>query len=336
MNKSGFLIASIFCFFCYISEGQILKIGDECPTIEFKDLINNNSNLDFCEFKNKLLILDFFATWCTSCITALPRYDSLQKKYKEQLQIILVTDESAETFNRFRQKHSFMNQLSLPVITSDTILSSLFPHHILSHIVWINQFKIIAITNSQYVINENISKIIKKEKIYWPVKDDFKKYDYKQPLVSLNEMNIPDFSKPSSFSYSAFTSYMPGQSKSKNISVDSSAGLIRLSIFNHSIIDFYRTIFKLPKLSPSNLRLYVMDSSRFIFTSKISSSDLWKTQNEFCYEAVFPFNISEAKKNEKILSDLNFYFGVTAWVERDKSGEIILVICENNGTKYKP
>ena len=38
----------------------------------------------FSEYKGKVLILDFYATWCTPCRDSVPHLIGLQKKYEEQ------------------------------------------------------------------------------------------------------------------------------------------------------------------------------------------------------------------------------------------------------------
>ena len=53
-----------------------LKIGDKVPDIEFKNIINYKSKTArLSDFKGKLVILDFWGTWCTSCIAAFPKME---------------------------------------------------------------------------------------------------------------------------------------------------------------------------------------------------------------------------------------------------------------------
>jgi len=43
----------------------------------------------FSEYKGKVLILDFYATWCTPCRDSIPHLINLQRKYEEQgLQVV--------------------------------------------------------------------------------------------------------------------------------------------------------------------------------------------------------------------------------------------------------
>jgi len=58
--------------------------GDEIVFIKGKDTLKlKNSN-------NKIILLNFFATWCPPCKAEIPHLVNLQKKYKNKLKIISV------------------------------------------------------------------------------------------------------------------------------------------------------------------------------------------------------------------------------------------------------
>ena len=44
--------------------------------------------ITFSQYKNKVVILDVFTTWCPPCIKSIPHLIQLQKKYKKDIQII--------------------------------------------------------------------------------------------------------------------------------------------------------------------------------------------------------------------------------------------------------
>jgi len=65
----------------------INKIPKSYENVVFKDINNRDVNLD--DFKNQLLILNFWATWCAPCIEELPSLDLLQsQKNLNNLKII--------------------------------------------------------------------------------------------------------------------------------------------------------------------------------------------------------------------------------------------------------
>ena len=53
------------------------------------DLIQTNEGFEFQgKYKNKVVLLDFFATWCPPCKAEIPHLVNLQKKYKDNFAII--------------------------------------------------------------------------------------------------------------------------------------------------------------------------------------------------------------------------------------------------------
>ena len=56
----------------------INKYPKSYKNITFKDI--NNKNVKLENFRNKLIILNFWATWCTPCLEEMPSLDMLQSK----------------------------------------------------------------------------------------------------------------------------------------------------------------------------------------------------------------------------------------------------------------
>ena len=66
--------------------------------MELGNVLNyHRSKLSLGDFAGKYIILDFWNQGCVPCIAAFPEIDSLQKHFKDKLQIILVNKESKES-----------------------------------------------------------------------------------------------------------------------------------------------------------------------------------------------------------------------------------------------
>ncbi|RYD97276.1 MAG: TlpA family protein disulfide reductase [Sphingobacteriales bacterium] len=136
------------------SKGGALKVGDKLPESfwqqEHTIYANGQTTTQtLARNKGKLLILDFWATWCGSCVQKFPLLDSLRQK---NMNTLLVNSKKAK--EGFRQVDQFFrnNEMALKYpqqsILNDHYLERLFPYKQLPHYVWIDyQGRVIAITN---------------------------------------------------------------------------------------------------------------------------------------------------------------------------------------------
>src|SRR5689334_15426763 len=83
---------------------RFVKNPDPAPALNVKDLDGKPISLD--DVRGKIVLLNFWATWCGPCRAEIPDLIELQKKYKDQLAIIALAtdeDEPAEV-KKFAQK----------------------------------------------------------------------------------------------------------------------------------------------------------------------------------------------------------------------------------------
>lgn len=76
-------------------------------------------------FKGKVLIVNFWATWCPPCRAEIPDLIALQDKYRDSLQIIGVSQDEAppEQVKRFALEH----KMNYPVVMTTKEIEELFP-----------------------------------------------------------------------------------------------------------------------------------------------------------------------------------------------------------------
>lgn len=178
--KIFILILFTSCFFAntLIAQTPELKIGDIVPdTITFKGLVNYPvKNPKISDFKGKLVILDFWSTWCGTCIASMPQMEELQKKFKDRIQVILINSwqTKEEISERLRNWKNF-SLGTLPRVDGDTSWRMLFPHYSLPHHVWIDEEgKVIAVTGSHNTNIENIRNTLEGRQPKMMVKKDLK------------------------------------------------------------------------------------------------------------------------------------------------------------------
>ena len=81
----------------------------------FKDI--NNKKVSLADFKGKVIILDFWATWCVPCKAEIPGFIDLQRKHGERgLQIIgLSVDDSQPTAKKYADEM----KMNYPVLLAE-------------------------------------------------------------------------------------------------------------------------------------------------------------------------------------------------------------------------
>lgn len=79
-----------------------LKVGDTLPDLATFKLEGKLP----AELKGKIVIVDFWASWCLPCAESFPVMDELQKKFGDRLVVLAVNvDEKAAKMETFMKKH---------------------------------------------------------------------------------------------------------------------------------------------------------------------------------------------------------------------------------------
>jgi len=158
-----------------------LDIGSKLPIQSLNHVLNApHSTIQLSH--DKITILDFFATWCGSCITALKHLDSLQQQLADSLQVIVVCYQPTATMAKFLKTNKAMQGITLPFVTADTLLQQWFPHILLPHEVWVHKGVVKAITKANAVTPQAVRGMYKQMPLVLPVKNDILNFNRSLPL----------------------------------------------------------------------------------------------------------------------------------------------------------
>ena len=83
-------------------------------TWQLQDL--NGKRYNFNSAKGKVVLINFWATWCPPCVAELPSMQNLYTKYKEQVVFLFVTNEAPHVVNAFLERKGY----TLPVYNTLT------------------------------------------------------------------------------------------------------------------------------------------------------------------------------------------------------------------------
>ncbi len=98
-KKSMLLVLALLMAAAFASSAFALGNGDQVKNFTLKDLSGKSVSLD--QFKGKVVVLNFWATWCPPCRNEMPEFDEMDKELKKSggavLLAVNMTDGRRET-----------------------------------------------------------------------------------------------------------------------------------------------------------------------------------------------------------------------------------------------
>lgn len=333
MKKQLFSIAmAMHCLFLTASAQTIKGIqpGDKIPEdiwkapLHFISSAGGDTTITLSAYRGKLIILDFWATWCSGCIAAMPKLKKLQQSLPEDIQVLPVTDEGKEKVTAFIGRNQYISSAGLSTIISDTLLNNVFSHRFIPHYVWIgNDGTLIATTGTEALTDSTVKKIITghPDRNALQTKKDL---DIQKPLFMSEAFNFGD----SLLAYSIFVkgAYSGLPSGNHRISINgtvrghASTNLPILDIYIAAVIPIFRRLGDkysakrnvIQVQTPSDIQLQYADSSSY------------RTDNLFNYELIVPRQKADSLP-ELVLKDLNRYSPYTGTIEKRKTTCLVLI-----------
>ncbi len=151
-------ITYLFCGKIYAQEGAVsesIQIGALVPDFNINILTKEGiAKKSISDYRGKVVILEFWATYCGPCLPAMDHLAKLQSKFPKDLEVINITDEERWKVVGFLKKRP----TSLAIgIDTDKSINQLFYHQLMPHTIIIDpQGYIKAITSPEEVSEEII------------------------------------------------------------------------------------------------------------------------------------------------------------------------------------
>ena len=133
---AALLIAAVV-FIVLQPQGKVLTIGDTVPDFRLKDLHGNDFFLN--RYQGQVLLINFWATWCTYCRVELPYLDGFQRQYAVKgFQTVSVLKDTNNIDLALEINNQ--NDLSYPVLLDkDGSLFRIFGANALPHTVLVDR-----------------------------------------------------------------------------------------------------------------------------------------------------------------------------------------------------
>ncbi|MEE1087124.1 MAG: TlpA disulfide reductase family protein [Schaedlerella sp.] len=85
---------------------QELSVGDEAP--DFTAELTDGSSFILSDYKGQVVLMNFWATWCSPCVGEMPAFEQLYKELGDQVEILAVNvGEESKTVNAFVEENGY-------------------------------------------------------------------------------------------------------------------------------------------------------------------------------------------------------------------------------------
>lgn len=109
------LLTPVLFYTAVFAQDLGLHIGQTPPELVYFSLPGNKPvTYKEDDFKNKVFLIDFWATWCGPCIESIPHLNLLVEKFKDKnVKFISITYESENLVNEFLKDHPMKSEVAL-------------------------------------------------------------------------------------------------------------------------------------------------------------------------------------------------------------------------------
>lgn len=323
------LVFTIVAVTTSFAQNKSVKVGQPLPDNFWKTslpVVNHlQKTLNLSEDKSKLILIDFWNTWCSACLMNLPKINSLQLKFGDRIRILPVSNQDKSALEKFFASQNGKKYNTLTSVYSDLYFHQLFPHAGVPFIIWIKDGKLLSTTDATQLSEETINEILggKQSSLQTIIQMDRKRplmlsedYDRQKHIQLLN--------------YSFFSKgHIPDIGSGGTFRTTPSGKINGRQFTNLPLWDIYYAIgFELfrkqsqESFTGKRMLIKVKEPKKLMLQQKADSSN--DTSNLYNYEFIIPESKADSLY-QYMLEDINRYSGYTVTLEKRSIQCLVLV-----------
>ncbi|MCY4780511.1 TlpA disulfide reductase family protein [Sphingobacterium sp. UT-1RO-CII-1] len=324
-----------------IGEIKPLEIGDTVPEeiwnmpLQVVNHPEGKETITLNEYRDKkLIILDFWATWCGSCLASMPYMHELQTEMGEQAKVLPITFQDNKTILDFLNKSISPTitaiKSSFSSIVDGKVLDAYFPSKSIPHVVVLDAKGIVRAISVPSALNvENLEEMIA----------DGNAQPVRQRVNTIDSPLLSDVAGTNGIYYSAFLAYNAAMPFTASFRTDSAKGHAHYYSLNTRLIKLFgQTVF----VGDENVKhtgIHLLPSRRILEVAEPALYD--QNNNEyplekviFTYESIMPFKTTITEAKRKMKNDLEFQFALQAGLEKIKVPCLVLTVSDTSRLPY--
>jgi thiol-disulfide isomerase/thioredoxin len=282
-------------------------LGKVCPDFTMSVIGANGIEkpLALSELRGKVVILEFWATYCAPCIPYIKHFEKLQEQFGDAIKVIEISEENRDKVDAFILKRGYKNVTF--AMDWGRKLNDMFYHHFIPHTVVIDQDgMVLAFTSPDEIDQEVIGKLINREPVTFTMKHEYQEASYTSSTNTLQNYNQPIIvNKPKNQTYKIeFSNYKEGyatefvkESSSEYKFVNCPLSLIYQILYDQKTSRVILDVNDPTKYSFENHNSYCLELSVPDFIGK-SVQDVAIQQ----LESLFPLKSKVEMRNKKVFA----------------------------------